>query len=150
MPDCDDDLLGEKGYRITSRDVPELVREIQEIDVESVLVDLKNQTIRIEMRKKDDVPYWFPIAGVVFTALTILTLFLALTGVVPIDPGKRVLFNVWVAFCLAASVGFLTGSASASGKIPLPSALGDSPIAFSAVGGVAVFLVILLVMTAIN
>lgn len=95
------------------------------------------------------VPTWFPIAGVIFTAITMLSLFALVTGLAQAVQ-KNIFFNVWVAFCVAASASFLGGSAAAKGSLPIPAQWGDKPVNFSVWGGVAVFFVTLLLMWSLN
>ncbi len=84
-----------------------------------------------------DWPSWSPIAGVIFTVFTVVMLLCLLLGPQDIAPGRHIIFDVLVAFCLAASVSFLGGTAKAHGKLPW---LGNSPIQFATVGGVAICL----------
>lgn len=65
------------------------------------------------------IPAWVPIAGVGFAVLTALSLFYFLVGP-ELPPGRKVIFDTWVAFCVACSGAFLGGEAAAKGKIPLP------------------------------
>jgi hypothetical protein len=94
-----------------------------------------------------EVPKWFPIAGVLFGALTLL-FFMALVGAslfkyqVPSD--SRFSVVVVLAFGAALSGSFLGGSAAASGNFPLPFAK-DHPISFSAGGGVAILVIVFLI-----
>jgi hypothetical protein len=109
--------------------------------------DMREGLMELNKRHfKESAPSWFPVAGVLFTIATSLSLFYLLVVGAPIDPNKRIIFDVWVALNLAASVGFIGGSAYASGKIPLPSALQGSPVQFAVGGGVAVFIVVFLLM----
>jgi hypothetical protein len=94
------------------------------------------------------VPNWFPIAGVGFAIATFLSLFYLLLGP-DLSPQKRVIFDAWIAFCVAASAAFLGGFAAASGTLKVPF-MKDTPIKFSAIGGIAVFVVVLLIMLAAN
>jgi hypothetical protein len=94
------------------------------------------------------VPPWFPIAGVVFTALTFFSLLFLLIGP-EIPPGRKMIFNVWIALCVAAASAFLTGSAVAKGTLKIPF-MRTPPVKFAAWGGVGVFIVVLILMTALN
>ena len=85
---------------------------------------------------------WFPIAGVCFAAVTILFLMYMLAGP-PLDASKKVIFDVMMAFCTSASAAFLGGSAVAHGRIPI---FKNSPIAFSAYGGIGIFIVVFLLL----
>ena len=92
---------------------------------------------------KDAVPGWFPIVGVLFAVATVAFLMYIFIQGLPVDESRRLELNVLMAFCVAASAAFLGGTAAASGKIPF---FQDSPIQFSAVGGIGIFVVVLLVM----
>lgn len=94
------------------------------------------------------VPGWFPIAGVGFAVATFLSLFYLLVGP-DLSQQKKIIFDAWFAFCVAASAAFLGGSAVASGTLRLPF-IRDSPVKFSAFGGIAIFIVVLLVMISVN
>jgi hypothetical protein len=59
-----------------------------------------NQTVR-----------WLPIAGVAFATFFALCLFYLLIGP-DVPPNKHMVFNVWTAFCLAASSAFIGGRPS--------------------------------------
>jgi hypothetical protein len=94
------------------------------------------------------VPRWFPILGAIFAILTFTTLLYLLLG--PTLPADRhIIFNVWMAFCIACSGAFIGGSASAQGKLQIPY-MKDAPIQFSAVGGFALFVVAFLILRYAN
>lgn len=93
------------------------------------------------------VPYWFPIAGVSFAAITVLFLMYWLLVGPQFDPQKKVVFDVLIALCVACSGAFLGGSAVASGKIPW---FKNSPIQFSTAGGIAIFIIVLAFMEKIT
>ena len=59
------------------------------------------------------------------------------------------IFDAWMAFCVAASAAFLGGSAAASGTLKIPF-MKDAPIKFSAVGDFAIFVVVLISMASVN
>src|SRR5215470_17473648 len=92
------------------------------------------------------VPNWFPVAAALFTLLALISLFYLIVRPDDIAVGKRVIFDVWVALCVAASVSFIGGTARAHGQLPW---LGDAPIKFLAYGGVGVFIVTLMLMYSI-
>ncbi len=94
------------------------------------------------------VPGWFRIAGVGFAIATFFSLTYFLIGP-EIAPTRRIIFDVWVAFCVAASATFLGGTAIASGRMGLPF-LKKAPVRFSAVGGIAVFIVVFLMLAGTN
>lgn len=101
---------------------------------------------RYDAASRGSVPRWFPVAGVIFAAITLLFLMYLLIGP-PIAAGKQIVFNVFMALSVAASASFLGGSAAASGKIPFVK---NSPIEFSAGGGIAVFVIVFLVLKYAN
>jgi hypothetical protein len=114
-------------------------------DMREALMDLYE---RRYASTQSQVPSWFPVAGVIFTAATFLSLF-ALLLLPDLSDQKRMIFNAWVALCIAASAAFLGGSAVAKGTLRIPL-MKDAPVIFSAVGGVATFIVVFLIMTAAN
>jgi hypothetical protein len=89
------------------------------------------------------VPSWFPIVGALFAAVFFGFLIYTFIVGIPTDPQRRLVFDVLVAFSLAASGAFLGGTAVASGNIPF---FKDSPVKFSAVGGIGIFVVVLMIM----
>lgn len=94
-----------------------------------------------EVRADGAVPGWFPVAGVVFSAVTVL--FLMFLVMAPPPEASRRVFDVLMALCVASASAFLGGTAAARGKLPF---FKDAPVQFSAVGGVAVFVVVFLLM----
>jgi hypothetical protein len=95
-------------------------------------------------QNQKQVPDWFPIAGVGFAIATFLSLFYLLVGP-NLAPEKRIIFDAWMAFCVAASAAFLGGTAVSKGSLKLPF-MKDAPVQFSAFGGIAVFIVVFLIM----
>jgi len=91
------------------------------------------------------VPSWFPIAGVCFAALAVLFLMYMIVGGPNLDPDRTRLnmLSILVALCFAASGAFIGGDAVAKGRIPF---FENSPITFSAVGGVGIFVVVYLIL----
>ncbi|MEA2873444.1 MAG: hypothetical protein QOH67_3420, partial [Hyphomicrobiales bacterium] len=63
---------------------------------------------------------------------------------IPVDPQRRLIFNVLVAFSVAASGAFLGGDAVAKGSIPF---FGKSPLTFTVTSGIAIFLIVLAAMS---
>jgi hypothetical protein len=93
-------------------------------------------------------PPWFAVAGGSFAVVTFASLSYLLFGPnLPSD--KRIIFNVWLAFCVSCSAAFLGGKASAEGKLGIPF-LNNEPIKFSAVGGISVFIIVLILMAGLN
>ena len=97
---------------------------------------------RYEMRNNEGVPNWFPIAGVAFAAVTVCFLMYLLLGPV-LEPQKKNIFDVLMAFCAASSGAFLGGTAAATGEIPF---LKNSPFRVSAAGGIGIFVVVFLLL----
>jgi len=91
------------------------------------------------------VPPWFAKAGVVFAVLTLLffmtLVFLSIFGRLP-PPEARFLVVMTLSLAAAFSFTFLGANASAKGNIPLPFAR-EYPIRFAVAGGVAVFVIVL-------
>lgn len=101
-----------------------------------------------EASARKGAPPWFPMVGALFALLTFGSLMYFLVG--PTLPeNRRVIFNVWMAFCVACSVAFIGGDATAKGAIKIPY-LENKPIKFTSVGGVAVFIVVLVLMKILN
>jgi hypothetical protein len=93
------------------------------------------------------VPGWFPVVGSFFGGLTLL-FFMALVIVEmfghPVPPTGRFLVVSVLAFGAALSGSFLGGNAAARGQIPIPF-VKDHPIAFTATGGIAIFIIFFLI-----
>jgi len=92
------------------------------------------------------VPDWFPKAGVGFAIATFLSLFYLLVGP-DISAQKRLIFDAWMAFCVAASGAFLGGTAVSKGTLKIPF-MKEAPVQFSAIGGIGIFIVVLLILVA--
>ena len=99
-------------------------------------------------QNREQVPGWFPKAGVGFSVATFLSLFYLLVGP-DLSNQKRIIFNAWMAFCIAASAAFLGGTAVANGTLKIPF-MKDAPVQFSTYGGIAIFVVIFLILVAVN
>jgi len=101
-----------------------------------------------ETPPQKDVPNWFPIVGMIFTCITVVSLFYLLVGPQDLSSGRHIIFDVWVAVCLAASASFLGGTAKAHGQLPWPAWFGGKspPIQFATAGGIAVFVIALLIL----
>jgi hypothetical protein len=113
------------------------------VSLDQMMQRLRNLPAPLDPRAVSTTPSWFPIAGVTFAALTFLSLMYLLVRPEDIPVGKRVVFDVWLALCLAASLSFIGGTAKAQGRVPW---VGGSPITFSAIGGFGVFVVALVVL----
>jgi hypothetical protein len=93
------------------------------------------------------VPTWFHKAG----AISALAAFLFVVALVIIamrgtnvPTSARVLVDIATSLAIASAFSFLGGSAQAEGKIPF--AQGQEPIKFATTGGIAVFVVILVLL----
>jgi hypothetical protein len=93
------------------------------------------------------VPAWFAVVGAFFGGLTLLFLMALVASEVighPVPPNGRFLVVAVLGLGAALSGGFLGGDAATKGNIPLPFAK-EHPIAFSASGGVAILVIVLLI-----
>jgi len=91
-------------------------------------------------------PLWVVKLGAAFGGLVLLffmVLVIITTLVRPVPCDSRFLVVVVLALGAALSASFLGGDAAAKGHLPIPFAK-SHPIQFSAVGGVAVLLIVLL------
>lgn len=92
-------------------------------------------------------PSWAAKAGAIFGGLTLVffmaVVFATMTGHV-IPPSGRFPIIAVLALGLAMATAFLAGDAVAKGRLPVPF-LKDNPIQFSVAGGVAVFVIVLLI-----
>jgi hypothetical protein len=119
-----------KGYRIG---IPDMENALE--DLLGMGYDMNNTT--------QPVPKWFPIAGVVFAAITVMFLMYLIVFGGSVHAERRDILNLLMAMSVAASAAFFGGDAAAKGKIPV---FKKSPIAFSAVGGVGTFIVVYLIL----
>jgi hypothetical protein len=131
-----------KQYKIGIDDMRQALLELNTKQFAKQRADREGEQV------KEQIPWWFPHAGVGFTIATFISLFILLF-LPDLSQQKRIIFDVWVAFCVAASAAFLGGSAAASGTLAIPFAK-DSPVKFSALGGIATFIVILILMVTFN
>ncbi|MGO7792890.1 hypothetical protein [Rhizobium ruizarguesonis] len=111
-------------------------------NMERNLIYLSRRLGRAINEKKT--PNWFHIAGFLFAFLTFVSLLYLMIGP-SLDPNRGRIFDAWLAFCLAASFAFIGGTANATGHLPIPL-LRDKPMQFSVGGGIAVFVITLLVL----
>jgi hypothetical protein len=93
-------------------------------------------------------PVWVLIVGVSFLGLAVIFIMvLILLGVagfpLPDNVNSKFLICALLALVTSIGSGFLGGSAAASGTIPLPRIL-QNPISFGITGGIAVFIIVLL------
>jgi tetratricopeptide (TPR) repeat protein len=95
--------------------------------------------------QQHQVPQWFPLVGVAFGAITLLFFMgLVIASLFRVEVSLASRFPVVVVLALgaASATTFLGGWAITEGYLPLPYAK-DRPLRFSAGGGVAVLLIIL-------
>ena len=87
------------------------------------------------------------IFGAVVLVLTIL-FFMLLVGIAiaghEVPPGTHVLVVIVLALGLAVGSAFLGGAAAVEGNVPIPGVT-SHPLAFSVTGGVAVFVIVMLI-----
>jgi hypothetical protein len=89
---------------------------------------------------------WVPAVGASFAFLTFfffVSLVVASLNGKSVPPDSRILVVAVLAIGIALSASFLGGTASASGKLPLPWGL--DPLSFSVAGGIAVFVTVFLI-----
>jgi hypothetical protein len=98
--------------------------------------------------KMPHIPSWFPAAGLGFAIATFISLLYLLIGP-ELASGKKFLLDAWLSFCVAASTAFLGGSAVARGTLKIPF-MKVEPMQFVTFGGVGVFVVVLIILTAVN
>ena len=105
----------------------------------AVDLDQGNFTIRFsEVEMPGEVPKWFAVAGYASGAATLLFfMYVALSG----DGRANQASVIVMALGLALAFSFIGGQAAADGRIPF---FKNSPVAFSVGGGVAVFVIALL------
>ena len=97
-------------------------------------------------QNQNRVPDWFPKAAVGFSIATFFSLFYLMVGP-QLAPEKRIIFDAWMAFCVAASAAFLGGTAVSKGTLKIPF-MKDAPVQFSAYGGIGIFVVVFLILAA--
>lgn len=93
------------------------------------------------------VPQWFSAAGLLCGGLTLfflMGLIVASIARYQVPQESKGLVSLFFALGLGLSTAFLGGDAAAKGKIPLSDKY--SPIQFSATGGIAVVIIVLLLM----
>jgi hypoxanthine phosphoribosyltransferase len=95
--------------------------------------------------KNQDVQRWFPIAGFVLGAVALLFLMslilLSLSGR-EIPMTSRFILVAFLALAAGLSLTFLGGDAAARGGLRIP-VVGETPISFGVTGGIAVFVIVL-------
>jgi serine/threonine protein kinase len=129
---CALDVAPRKRPRTASQFCDMLVGRVPRVDRE------------VSMPESRSTPVWFPKAGLSFALLTTL-FFMALVSLSIFNkmppPQARSLIALTASLSAAFAFTFLGADASARGHVPLPLAK-DHPIAFSAGGGVAVFVIV--------
>jgi hypothetical protein len=122
----------------------ELVRA-GDVETANLILTVKAIAMARDEQLSRGVPAWFTVAGFVAGAITLLFvmgLVLTSLAIKEVPQGSRFLVLIVVAVGMALSSSFLGGSAVASGKIPF---FKDTPLVFSATGGIAVFVIVLLI-----
>lgn len=99
------------------------------------------------MSDEQTAPKWMAIAGVIFAGITMISLLVMLFAPQDVAASRHTIFNVWISICTASSLSFFGGNAHASGRIPF---FKDSPVEFIVVGGIAVFVITLILMFHFN
>jgi hypothetical protein len=138
------DALFFKGVGWTD---PDAWEEADKRGLKIGIEDMQNARMILNQKRqesiaKNEIPSWFPVAGVAFAAVTIAFLMYLLLGPA-LEPSRKNIFDVLMAFCASASAAFLGGSAVAKGDIPF---FRDSPIKFSAFGGIGTLIVVFLIL----
>ena len=128
--------------RVSYKGQTQIVKPAKNVDSCEVIFD-------VDAHPELSMPGWAPAAGLGFAVATAVSLFYLMIGP-SFPPDKKIIFNVWIAFCVAASGAFLGGTAHAKGKLPIPFMKGATPVRFSAVGGIAIFVVVFLLMMIAN
>ena len=95
---------------------------------------------RAREARGDHAPVWVQVVGVCFLAVTLI--FLMILVFFPIPCENRWVVITILALTVSAAFGFLGGSATMKGSLPLPGGLRSHPIAVSLAGGVAVFAIV--------
>jgi hypothetical protein len=140
------DSLGNLKVSWTMRETrADLSSEVERLNRLSEISQEGPSLIDVDRNKSPEVPPWFPVAGLMFGGvggifLMILVILAVLGREVP--PGSRFVFVALLALIVAFSAAFLGGAAAAKGSLPLPFAR-DKPIAFGVTGGVATFVIVL-------
>jgi hypothetical protein len=94
-------------------------------------------------KPSSEAPKWVVVAGVLFGALTLIFFMVLVIYSAPLNnPSTRLPLVIVLALGVALSASFLGGAATVSGRIPLPGNM--DPVAFSAAGGIAVFIIVFL------
>lgn len=111
------------------------------------VVGLPSSKTTPKNKEINGIPAWFSVAGLAFAAVT-LVFFMSYLFVGPtIDSSKRIIIDALVAVSASVSFAFLGGRAAANGQIP---GFKNAPVNFSVGGGIAVFVIILLIMVGAN
>jgi hypothetical protein len=141
------DAMYRKGLGWTSPDAWELARQ-QGVDVG---IPAMQNAQRVLMRKRNELrermirqlPSWFPYAGAAFCLLTVLFLMYWITFGPPLEPQKKIGFDILMAFCAAGSISYIGGEAAVRGNVPF---FQSSPVQFSATAGIASLVIVFLVL----
>jgi hypoxanthine phosphoribosyltransferase len=98
-----------------------------------------------KVSKNQDVPRWFPIAGFALAVLALLFLMSLIVLSVfgrEIPMTSRFILVAFLALAAGLSLTFLGGSAAARGDLTIP-VVGKTPISFGVTGGIAAFVIVL-------
>jgi len=101
--------------------------------------------LREKVSNADNVPSWFSIAGVVFGAITLLFLMMLIVLSLysrEIPETSRFILVAFLALSIGLSSTFLGGTAAARGVVSMPF-FKESPMSFAVTGGIAVFIIVL-------
>lgn len=103
--------------------------------------------------RNSDFPQWAAVAGVVFGGLTFLFFMMLLLMSIfdkslPQTATTKFLVITFLALGVALAFAFIGGDAAAKGRIPVPF-FNSNPVEFSVAGGIAVFIIVLLIGNAV-
>lgn len=142
--------VGEPLTLQTQSDVESVTLRVTYQDGQTIVdkeftVDLSERNFKARLPEVEmpnsgaNVPSWLPIAGYIAGLVTLLFfMYVAL-----FQPGPATFAHIFVgAFGCAMAAAFLGGDASAKGHLPIPF-LNNHPLATSATGGIAVFIIVL-------
>jgi hypoxanthine phosphoribosyltransferase len=121
-------------------------RPIADAQGEEELVDVPPPiAVNERLTKNQDVQSWFPIAGFALVVLALLFLMslivLSLFGL-EIPMTSRFILVAFLALAAGLGLTFLGSSAAAGGNLRIP-VVGETPISFGVTGGIAAFVIIL-------
>ena len=138
-------LRGISGSEISRRLrlLSDLVNEKRSFDN----IKEKLMALNDESATAPKMPTWFPKAGygsLILTLVFLISLVVADTLGFPVRDSSRMLVVFVLAIGISAAASFVGGDAAAKGTIPFPFAK-ESPVTFSVSGGIAAFVITLLI-----